>query len=89
MPLSGSSFHNDKTERGLTLALNSRNYMKLAHPGVSISKLIGYLKQRMKLNPDAFWNCINIITGNLCRFHLFNLQNHLILPLTAQILIFH
>ena len=31
-------------------ALKLRNYMKLAHPGVSISKP-GYLKQRMKLNP--------------------------------------
>ena len=30
-----------------------RNYMKTAHPGMSISKP-GYLKQRMKLNPDAF-----------------------------------
>ena len=40
--------------KGLTLALELRNYMKLAHPGVSISKP-GYLKQRMKLNPDAFF----------------------------------
>ena len=39
--------------KGLTLALELRNYMKIAHPGVSISKP-GYLKQRMKLNPDAF-----------------------------------
>ena len=39
--------------KGLTLALELRNYMKLAHPGVSISKP-GYLKQRMKLNPDAW-----------------------------------
>ena len=39
--------------KGLTLTLELRNYMKLAHPGVSISKP-GYLKQRMKLNPDAF-----------------------------------
>lgn len=39
--------------KGLTLALELRNYMKTAHPGISISKP-GYLKQRMKLNPDAF-----------------------------------
>lgn len=39
--------------KGLSLALELRNYMKIAHPGVSISKP-GYLKQRMKLNPDAF-----------------------------------
>ena len=38
--------------KGLTLALELRNYMKIAHPGTSISKP-GYLKQRMKLNPDA------------------------------------
>lgn len=39
--------------KGLTLALELRNYMKNAHPNVSISKP-GYLKQRMKLNPEAF-----------------------------------
>ena len=39
--------------KGLTLALELRNYMKTAHPDLSISKP-GYLKQRMKLNPDAF-----------------------------------
>jgi len=39
--------------RGLTLTLELRNYMKTAHPGTEILKL-GYLKQRMKLNPDAF-----------------------------------
>lgn len=31
-----------------------RNYMKTAHPGMEISKP-GYLKQRMKLNPLAFY----------------------------------
>ena len=46
--------------KGLTLALELRNYMKLAHPGVSISKP-GYLKQRMKLNQDAF---LGIWRGN-------------------------
>ena len=39
--------------KGRSLALELRNYMKTAHPGMSISKP-GYLKQRMKLNPDAF-----------------------------------
>ena len=43
--------------KGLTLALELRNYMKIAHPGTSISKP-GYLKQRMKLNPDAFFRII-------------------------------
>ena len=40
--------------RGLTLRLELRNYMKTAHPGMEISKP-GYLKQRMKLNPLAFY----------------------------------
>lgn len=39
--------------KGLTLTLELRNYMKTVHPGTEISKP-GYLKQRMKLNPDAF-----------------------------------
>lgn len=39
--------------KGLTLTLELRNYMKISHPGEQISKP-GYLKQRMKLNPDAF-----------------------------------
>lgn len=39
--------------KGLTLKLELRNYMKISHPGIEISKP-GYLKQRMKLNPDAF-----------------------------------
>lgn len=38
--------------KGLTLKLELRNYMKISHPGTEISKP-GYLKQRMKLNPDA------------------------------------
>lgn len=39
--------------KGLTLKMELRNYMKISHPGIEISKP-GYLKQRMKLNPDAF-----------------------------------
>lgn len=46
--------------KGLTLTLELRNYMKIAHPGEKISKP-GYLKQRMKLNPEAF--------THLYRFH--------------------
>lgn len=38
--------------KGLTLKLELRNYMKTAHPGTEISKP-GYLKQRMKLDPEA------------------------------------
>lgn len=40
--------------RGITLNLELRNYMKIAHPGMEISKP-GYLKQRMKLNPLVFY----------------------------------
>ncbi len=36
------------------MSLELRNYMKIAHPGMEISKP-GYLKQRMKLNPLAFY----------------------------------
>ena len=40
--------------RGITLSLELRNYMKTTHPGIEISKP-GYLKQRTKLNPLAFY----------------------------------
>ncbi len=36
------------------MSLELRNYMKTAHPGMEISKP-GYLKQRTKLNPLAFY----------------------------------
>ncbi|MDE7323343.1 MAG: hypothetical protein K2N73_11625 [Lachnospiraceae bacterium] len=36
------------------MSLELRNYMKTAHPGMEISRP-GYLKQRMKLNPLAFY----------------------------------
>lgn len=39
--------------KGLTLKLELRGYMNISHPGTKISKP-GYLKQRMKLNPEAF-----------------------------------
>lgn len=52
--------------KGLTLTLELRNYMKTAHPGTEISKP-GYLKQRMKLNPDAFLD--------LYRYHNKNFYN--------------
>ncbi len=39
--------------KGLTLKLELRNYMNISHPGRKISKP-AYLKQRMKLNPEAF-----------------------------------
>ena len=40
--------------RGIALSLELRNYMETVHPGMEISKP-GYLKQRMKLNPLAFY----------------------------------
>ncbi len=39
--------------KGLTLKLEFRNYMNISHPGRKVSKP-AYLKQRMKLNPEAF-----------------------------------
>lgn len=53
MPLSDLLF-TMINRRGITLSLELRNYMKTAHPGMEISKP-GYLKQRMKLNPLAFY----------------------------------
>lgn len=38
--------------RGLTLHMEVRNYMKIAHPETKVSK-VAYHKQRMKLNPEA------------------------------------
>ena len=38
--------------RGLTLHMEVRNYMKIAHPDTPVSK-VAYHKQRMKLNPEA------------------------------------
>ena len=38
--------------KGLTLKMELRGYMNTSHPGTQISKP-GYLKQRMKLNPEA------------------------------------
>ena len=65
--------------KGLTLALELRNYMKLAHPGVSISKP-GYLKQRMKLNPDAFLELYKYHNRNFYADSTFSTyKNHLIL----------
>ena len=40
--------------KGITLSPEPGNYMKTAHPGMEIAKT-GYLKQRMKLNPLAFY----------------------------------
>ena len=63
--------------KGLTLALELRNYMKLAHPGVSISKP-GYLKQRMKLNPDAFLELYKYHNRNFYADSTFSTyKNHL------------
>ena len=56
-----------------------RNYMKLAHPSVSISKP-GYLKQRMKLNPDAFLELYKYHNRNFYADSIFSTyKDHLIL----------
>lgn len=52
MPLSDLAF-SMINRKGLTLKMELRSYMNISHPGIQISKP-GYLKQRMKLNPDAF-----------------------------------
>lgn len=52
MPLEDLTF-SMINRKGLTLKLELRGYMNISHPGIQISKP-GYLKQRMKLNPEAF-----------------------------------
>ena len=52
MPLDNPAF-SMINRKGLTLKLELRGYMNISHPGIQISKP-GYLKQRMKLNPEAF-----------------------------------
>ena len=51
MPLE-DLIHSMLCRKGLTLKLELRDYMKTTHPGTEISKP-GYLKQRMKLDPEA------------------------------------
>jgi len=58
--------------RGITLSLELRNYMKTAHPGMEISKP-GYLKQRMKLNPLAFYELYR--HHNMNFYYLLHLIN--------------
>ncbi len=65
--------------RGITLSLELRNYMKIAHPGSEISKP-GYLKQRMKLNPLAFYELYRYHNRNFYADPGFStFQGHLIL----------
>lgn len=52
MPLDDLTF-SMINRKGLSLKLELRGYMNISHPGIQISKP-GYLKQRMKLNPEAF-----------------------------------
>ena len=52
MPLDDLAF-SMINRKGLTLKMELRGYMNISHPGTQISKP-GYLKQRMKLNPEAF-----------------------------------
>ena len=53
--------------KGLTLKLELRGYMNISHPGTQISKP-GYLKQRMKLNPEAFVDLYQFHNRNFYSF---------------------
>lgn len=65
--------------RGITLSLELRNYMKIARPGTEISKP-GYLKQRMKLNPLAFYELYRYHNRNFYAEPGFStFQGHLVL----------
>ncbi len=52
MPLEDLTF-SMINRKGISLKLELRGYMNISHPGTQISNS-GYLKQRMKLNPEAF-----------------------------------
>ena len=52
MPLDDLTF-SMINRKGISLKLELRGYMNISHPGTQISNP-GYLKQRMKLNPEAF-----------------------------------
>ena len=67
--------------KGLTLKMELRGYMNISHPGTQISKP-GYLKQRMKLNPDAIkylyqFHNKNFYTDPEAELYMFN--GHLVL----------
>ena len=52
MPLGDLTF-SMINRKGISLTLELRGYMNISHPGTQISNP-GYLKQRIKLNPEAF-----------------------------------
>ncbi len=67
--------------KGLTLKMELRGYMNISHPGTQISKP-GYLKQRLKLNPEAIkylyqFHNRNFYTDPEAELYLFN--GHLVL----------
>ena len=67
--------------KGLTLKLELRGYMNISHPGTQISKP-GYLKQRMKLNPEAFVDLYQFHNRNFYSdpdTELYNINGFLIL----------
>ena len=67
--------------KGLTLKLELRGYMNISHPGIQISKP-GYLKQRMKLNPEAFVDLYQFHNRNFYSdpdTELYNINGFLIL----------
>ncbi len=67
--------------KGLTLQLELRGYMKISHPGTKISKP-GYLKQRMKLNPEAFVDLYQFHNQNFYSdpdAELYTINDHLLL----------
>lgn len=67
--------------KGLTLKLELRGYMDISHPGIRISKA-GYLKQRMKLNPEAFVDLYQFHNRNFYQdpeTELYNYNGYLVL----------
>ena len=80
MPLDDLTF-SMINRKGLTLKLELRGYMNISHPGTQISKP-GYLKQRMKLNPEAFVDLYQFHNRNFYSdpdTELYNINGFLIL----------
>lgn len=80
MPLSDLIF-SMINRKGLTLKMELRGYMNISHPGTQISKP-GYLKQRMKLDPEAIkylyqFHNRNFYTDPEAELYTFN--GHLVL----------
>ena len=85
MPLDDLTF-SMINRKGLTLKMELRGYMAISHPGMKISKP-GYLKQRMKLNPEAFVDLYQFHNRNFYsdpETELYNINGFLVLAVDGS-----